>query len=96
MSQAKQLIYWFLWDYQEETGMLRNAKGNIQYCHIIFNEVMKFSTNRSKQPKEHLNNPLKAKYNIHVSTSKKLKSVITFKSLTNSNKFTKQSENGYS
>lgn len=40
ISQANQLIYWLLWDYQEETGMLRKVKGNIQYCHIIF-KVMK-------------------------------------------------------
>lgn len=60
--------------------MLRKVKGNIQYCHIIFNEVMKFGTNRSKQLKERLNNPLKAKCNIHVSTSKKLKCGITCKS----------------
>lgn len=59
--------------------MLRKVKGNIQYSHIIFNEVVKSSTNRPKQLKKHLNNPLKAKYNIHLSISKKLKCGITCK-----------------
>lgn len=66
--------------------MLRKVKENIKYCYIIFNDVMKFSTKRSKQLKKRLNNPLKAKYNIHVSTSKKLKCKITCKSLLKKNK----------
>lgn len=66
--------------------MLRKVKENIKYCYIIFNDVMKFSTKRSKQLKKSLNNPLKAKYNIHVSTSKKLKCKITCKSSLKKNK----------